>query len=294
MTESAAKFGGDEAGNGSFASARFVVLPIPMESTVSYGGGTARGPAAILRASAELEFFDEELERPAFVDGEVHTLPMMTLPNDPERAVEAIAVATRRALEADKFVIALGGEHTISGGVIRAVRERRVAAGEEFGVLTVDAHLDLRASYHGARWSHGCVMRRVWEEHRPRMMWCGIRSVSAEEAAFVRESRLTPIYAHELNNRPHWIREAVDALPEKVFLSLDIDGLDPSAVPGTGTPEPGGLSYREVVALIREVAKRRTLIGADLVEVAPIAGQQVSEFTAARLVMKLIGALRGP
>ena len=281
-------FGGEEGGPGSREESRFVVLPAPLELTVSYGPGTGRGPEAILTASRELEFFDEETGTPYWEPGEIHTLDTPSLGGEPEKAVEALREMARPVVRAGKFLLTLGGEHTVTAGPLRAVVEEHPAV----GLLVIDAHLDLRDSYDGTRWSHACVMRRVLEEHAIPVVWCGTRSYSRGEADLVAERGLTIWHAHDLPRHPRWIEEVVDVLPEVVYLSVDVDGLDPSVMPGTGTPEPGGLTYREILGVIEELARRRTLVAADLVEVAPIPGQVVSEFTAARIAAKIIGAVR--
>lgn len=280
-------FGGEEAGLGTLASARYVVVPAPLEQTVSYGGGTGRGPEAILRASEELEFHDEETGRPYWPDGAVHTLAPLSFGGSPEESVQTIQDAVRPIVQAGNIPITLGGEHTVTVGALRAVIEKH----PRVGLVMMDAHLDLRDSYQGSRYSHACVARRMFDDHGLRVHWCGVRSYSAAEAQFVEQHDLHPLHAHEVSpvDTTNWVRDFTRSLPEHVYLSLDIDGLDPAYAPGTGTPEPGGLSYRQVLGLIREICKKRQLVGADVVEVAPIAGQQVTEFTAARLVAKLIG-----
>ncbi len=280
-------FGGDEEARAPFAEARIVVLPAPLERTVSYGGGTRHGPAAILRASCQVELFDEETGRPYWGPRSLHTLPPVAMTTDPEQSVAAIAAAARPAVDAGKFLLTLGGEHTVTAGAFRPVARKYPGV----GVLIFDAHLDLRAEYDGTPWSHACVARRLIEEHDARIEWCGIRSVSPEEFEYIGAKEIRPFYAHELDPERRWIPGLVERLPERVYLSIDIDGLDPAYVPGTGTPEPGGLGYRDLLALIRAVAARRHLVGADIVEVAPIPGQQVSEFTAARVAAKLLGAI---
>lgn len=290
------RFGGAEAGNGDPATAPVVVLPAPLESTVSYGSGTGRGPAALLRASGELEFTDEETGRPLWVDGAVGTLPAPWLPSDPAAAVDALADAARDVLARDAFLLTIGGEHTVTAGPFRAVTERHPGV----GIVGIDAHLDLRTEYDGTPWSHACVLRRIVEAHDPAVLWVGARSVCAEEWAFLTERRAAgrPIdvrWAHELAEETtnDWIDRAVDALPETVYLTIDVDGLDPAVIPGTGTPEPGGLDYRTALRFVRTLAARRRIVGADVVELAPIEGQQVSEFTAAKLAARLVAAVLG-
>lgn len=282
-------FGGDEAGHASFESASVVVIPAPYEHTVSYGGGTGQGPEALLRASWELEFFDEELARPYWDAGAVHTLPPLELPTDPRAAIDTIRDAVARVAAAGKFPLAIGGEHSITSGPVEALRE---ASSEPFGVLWVDAHLDLRSEFTGTPWSHASVARRLHESGGHPMAWAGIRSVSKEEYDYLGANRdLVVAYAHEIDAGEAWIDRVLESLPERVYFSFDVDGLDPSLLPGTGTPEPGGLLYRQVLRLIRRLAAEKTIIGADVVELAPIPHQQVSEFTAAKLTAKLIGSV---
>lgn len=285
-------FGGEEAGIGVKESARAVVLPVPMELGVSYGGGTGRGPRAILEASEQLEFFDEETHHPYWEPGALHTLGFIEIPDDPVAAVESIAAAAAGPVAAGQFLLTIGGEHTITAGALRGVTTTR----GEVGVVVFDAHLDLRDEYDGSRWSHACVMRRVLEEQFPEspapVRWCGTRAYSEEEARYAAEKHLTIIPAHEISpSDDSWIDACIAELPEHVYLSIDVDGLDPAVMPGTGTPEPGGLSYRQLIALIRRLARERTIVAADIVELAPIPSQHVSEFTAARVAAKLLGSV---
>jgi len=278
-------FGGEEAGQANLAEARVVVLPIPMECTVSYGKGTANGPEAILDASANMELFDEEAWRPYWKPGTVHTKLPVDLPAEPASAVEAISDAAREVVAAGKLLVGLGGEHTVTAGLVGAVAERYA----EVGVLQIDAHADLRYEYDGSLFSHACVARRIIDDMRLPVVQCGIRSLSEEEASLVAQRGLSPFWAHERDKEGRWISDAVARLPEYVYVTIDVDGLDPSVMPATGTPEPGGLGYREVLALLRELKNQgKTIVGADIVEVAPIPYDRRTEFTAARLVAKLI------
>lgn len=280
-------FGGEEAGIASFEGCRVAILPAPMELTVSYGSGAAKGPEAILLASDHLEYLDEQTGARYWNTGDVHTLDPVSIPEQPEAAVAAITAAAQGVVDAGKLLITLGGEHTVTAGAVRAVASRH----EGLGLLIVDAHLDLRDNFHGDPWSHACVMRRVLEEHHLPLTYCGVRALAVEEAPFIAEHDIRPIYAEQVEAGGSWISEVVSRLPEKVYLSFDVDALDPAVLPGTGAPEPAGLSYRQGAALMEAVARQRTIVAADFVELAPIPGQQVSEFTAARLVAKLIGSV---
>lgn len=278
------QFGGADVRAEELEAAKVVVLPIYYEVSPSYGAGSADGAYHMLRASAELECMDEEL----FVNwGEVgiHTLPAIIPVADPEVGIEAIRQAAVRYMKMNKFLLSLGGDHAVTIGLAAAARE----AFEGAGVLQIDAHLDLRDSYNGSRNNHACVMRRVAEDLKMPFVQVGVRSVSVEEGEYVREKGIRPFFAHDIDpGDDGWMDEVIEGLPERVYLSLDLDGLDPSVVPGTGTPEPGGLSYRQLVRLIRKVGERRRVIGADINELAKIEGSQVSEFVAARLGAKII------
>jgi len=187
-------------------------------------------------------------------------------------------------MAAGKFLLALGGDHAVSIGLIRAASQ----AFPGVGVLQIDAHADLRREWNGSRYNHACVMRRVMEDLGLPAVQVGIRSFSPEEAEFMAQNGITPLFAHQIEAADcSWIEKVVAALPETVYLTVDLDGLDPSVVPGTGTPEPGGLSYRQVIALIREAGRQRRVVAADINELVKIEGTQVSEFTAARIATKI-------
>ena len=288
-------FGGDEGGGGDPETAPAVVLPAPLEATVSYGGGTAQGPAALLRASGELEFVEEETGTPYWSRGEVATLPALSLTpggDDAARraAIERIEAAARPPIERGAFLLTLGGEHAISTAPFRAAAARHPG----LGIVGVDAHLDLRDRYEGSPWSHACVLRRIVEEFGPPVLWVGARSLAAEERDFLTDHPEIDVrWAHALDglDGDAWMIEAIERLPETIYLTIDVDGLDPAVMPGTGTPEPGGLAYRTVLRVVRELAARRRIVAADIVELAPLPGQQVSEFTAAKLAAKLISAV---
>jgi agmatinase len=284
-------FGGDEVRPISFEEARIVVLPLCYEHAPSYGEGSENGPLHLLNASAQLEGVDEE----TLVDWAglaIHTLPPVFPPKDPKAAVDQMRAAADRVLDQGKFLLSLGGDHAVSLGPIQAAARRC----PQIGVLQVDAHLDLRNEWNGSRYNHACVMRRVADDMGLSFVQVGIRSFSGEEAQYVKKKRLAPFYAHEIaaisgdspgSGTGNWIEQVVNRLPEQVYLTLDLDGLDPAVMPGTGTPEPGGLTYRQVVRLLRAVGRNRQVIAADINELAKIPGTRVSEFTAAKLATKI-------
>ncbi len=264
-------------------SARAIVLPLCYENAVSYGTGTGSGPLHILNASVQLEMMDEE----TFIHwGKIgiHTLPPLYPSKNPEQAVSQMKQAARAVLERHQFLLSLGGDHAIAIGPILAAAEIY----PDLGVLQVDAHMDLRNTWNGSRFNHACVMRRVVEDMALPVVQVGIRSFSSEEAEFFRQRGLSPFFAHRITqNDASWIQQAVDRLPEHVYMTIDLDGLDPSVLPGTGTPEPGGLSYRQLVGLIQKVGRSRKVVAADINELSKIEGTTVSEFTAAKLATKL-------
>ncbi len=276
-------FGSYEVPPRDFENSKAVVLPLCYENAPSYGAGSKNGPYHILNASMQLESMDEE----TLINWEeigIHTLKPFVPSNDPEKAVNEMKNEALAVLKRDKFLLSLGGDHAISIGTIMAAAEIY----PDLGVLQVDAHLDLRNSWNGSSYNHACVMRRVVDDMKIPVTQVGIRSFSQEEAEFVKNKKLKPFYAHKiLSSNDLWINKAVQTLPEKVYITIDLDGLDPSVIPGTGTPEPGGLSYRQLVKLIKTVGKKRTVIAADINELAKVEGFNVSEFTAAKIATKI-------
>ncbi|MGO8690027.1 MAG: agmatinase [Thermoguttaceae bacterium] len=265
-------------------AAEVVILPLPLEATVTCGTGTWRAPRAILEASCQVELFDEETgvdftERPR-----IHTLPALP----PGGSLEDYLAATARLAAATrgKFLLALGGEHTVSYGVLAGLADDL----GEVTIVHVDAHADLADELDGRRWSHGTVMRRLWERGC-RLVQIGIRSLSrAEHELIGREERITTYYAHQLPQ--HWDRllAALRGLSGKVYLSIDVDGLDPAVFPSTGTPQPGGLSWQQTMEIIRAVAAESScqMLGADVVELVASPHPPGCDLSAARLAAKVL------
>ncbi|MEZ4526163.1 MAG: agmatinase [Desulfobacterales bacterium] len=277
-------FGGEEVGTLTLENADIAVLPLCYENCVSYGTGTVKGPFHLLRASAQLELMDEET-LVNWGEKAIHTLAPLFPAEDPEQAVAQMKHAAAEVLRRNKFLLCLGGDHAISIGPILAVSEIHPGT----GVLQIDAHADLRNEWNGSRFNHACVMRRVIEDAGLAAVQAGIRSFSPEEAEYMRQRRIRPFYAHEIDpSDDSWIGEILCALPEKVYLTIDVDGLDPAVIPGTGTPEPGGFSYRQIVRLIRALGREKKVVAADINELAKIQGSQVSEVTAARIAAKIL------
>jgi len=276
-------FGALEQGPDSLAFAKAVVLPVPFERTTSYVPGTKNGPREIIAASSQVELYDEELGR-EISDIGIHTLPGMESPY--ADTAEALAEMQRTAAwlaGAGKFFVALGGEHALTAPLVAGVAKHHPGV----SVLQIDAHADLRDSYMGDPFSHASAMRRTIE-YAP-CVQVGIRNLSAAEAKAVPTLRTKVFYDWNMRQDPDWMSRVVDALGDTVYITIDLDGLDPGVMPAVGTPEPGGLSWRELIGLMKLVMATRTVVAADVVELCPIPGFVAPNFLAARLVYKLIG-----
>lgn len=276
----------------AYDQAGVLLLPIPFEATVSYGHGAANGPTAIIEASKQVELYDREFDQePALVYG-VHTLPAVTLPADPEAAVAAIATAVAAAAASGKLVVGLGGEHTVSVGFGRGLLE---ALGGPLTIVQIDAHCDLRDSYEGSRYSHACIARRLLEEEGiEQVLQLGIRSLCPEEMAFVRANpERVQIWFSEYIHAGGWKEELIARLRgRRVYLTIDVDGLDPSIVPATGTPEPDGLTWTEVLSILRTVTQHATVVGMDCVELAPVETLHMADYAVAKLLYKAISFVK--
>lgn len=262
-----------------------VLLPVPFERTTSYGQGTAHGPAAILEASHQVELFDDELNCMPYRTG-ISTQPAIVDRRQPaSEYLEEVSTTCRDLLRADKFVVTLGGEHTLTQACVAAAAEIH----GEIGVVQFDAHADLRSLYEEDRLSHACVMRRIHEMGIAHL-GIGIRSLSPGEAEFLAERpELEPIWGRELEAlTPRSLRARLEALPTKVYLTFDVDFFDPAVIPATGTPEPGGGWWWPTLTLLRTLFECKQIVAMDLVELAPTADQSASDFTIARLAYKCI------
>ncbi len=294
--------------------ARVVVLPVPFEATTSYETGTRLGPQAILAASQQVELYDPDHGCEGLYRYGIRTLPALQPPagragaagsagggagggaaeggTDIPAFLERLARAVEAPARAGAFVLALGGEHTLSVGVGRGLKR---AVGEELAVVQFDAHCDLRASYLGEAFSHACAARRLLEEGLGPLVQVGIRSYSQEEARFLAEhpEQVRVISAARVHREPEAVaRElALAVRGRKVFLTLDVDALDPAVIPATGTPEPDGLSWREALVLLRAVTGGAQVAGMDCVELAPRPGLHHAEFSVASLLYRLLNDL---
>lgn len=268
-----------------FDRAHVAILPVPYEATVSYGRGTAEGPQAILDASEQLELYDEQLQSEPFRCGVWTAPPLAIPPEGGEAVIRSVAARVSELLEAGKWVVMLGGEHSITAGGVRAAAERH----ENLQVVQLDAHADLRDTYGGDRFSHACAMARCAEVAPVRAI--GIRSYSREEAQRIRDGiagyRITHAWEMETDD---WVEMAVEGLEGRpVYLTVDVDYFDPSIIPATGTPEPGGAGWRQTLPLLERLFRDSRVVCCDVVELAPRPGLHHADFTVARLVYKLIG-----
>jgi len=269
----------DEYSN--YKDSRVVILPVPYDETSTWNKGADRGPAAIIGASPILELYDIETASEPFRAG-IHILPAITDMATPDRMVESVYRETKKHLENGKLVVTLGGEHSVSVGTIRAHHEKFPG----MCVLQIDAHADMRPQYLGTKYNHACVMHRV-KEMCP-FVQVGIRSMDVDEKEFTVPGRI--FFAHDIFTRTTpWIPEVVDLLGDEVYITIDLDALDPSIMPSTGTPEPGGFSYYGVLELIRTVMATKKVVGFDIVELCPNDIDKAPDFLACKLFYKMVG-----
>jgi len=263
--------------------ARVVVLPFPYEGGISYETGTAAAPRAILEASAQLEFYDEVLQAEPVEVG-IATVQPPEIPEDPRQMIETLYQTARALLDRKKFIVVAGGDHSITSGYVRALKERC----DPLGVIQLDAHADLRESYDGSPLSHACVMARI-REITPHTVQLGIRSISAEEARRVRQDGLLLCPLHRWRQGAFDLQGALRRLPEQVFITVDVDVFDWSVVSSTGTPEPGGLLWDEALGILKTVFNAKDVVGFDVVELAYKKDDMNSPFAVAKLIYKMIG-----
>jgi agmatinase len=279
-------FGGLSEEHSSLERAAAVILPAPYDFSTTYQGGTRWGPKAILSASQNMELWDEELG--ATYQRGIHTLPELEpTALGPEAMAKRVEEAIGWILDRKKLPVMLGGEHSLTAGAVRAAHARF----PKLSVLQLDAHADMRDRYLDSPYSHACVMRRVREMVPAASV--GIRSLSEEEREHL-DQHPAPIWSVRQFRalRGDW-KPILDALTDQVFVTFDLDALDPSIVPGTGTPEPGGLDWYEAVDLLASVARAKRIVGFDVLELAPLPGQVTSDFLAARLTYRMIGLALG-
>lgn len=275
-----------------YENSEFVILPVPYEQTTTYREGTKHAPQAIINASHEVETFDEELKFEVFKAGICTLHPMEASSAGPQPVLDRICDIMQELIGAGKKVGMIGGEHTISIGAVRAFKGKC----PHLTVLQLDAHADLRDSYQDNKFSHACVMRRIAEISH--FVGVGIRNLSQDEFGFIQKNRIDIIWAQEIRNhnrsegyKTGWKEEVWEKLGPDVYLTFDLDALDPSIMPAVGTPEPGGLLWYETLDFLKELIQRKNVVGFDVVELCPIPGMIAPDFLAAKLIYKIIGYL---
>jgi len=262
-----------------YEQSKIVLMPVPYDGTSTWIKGADKGPQAIIDASDSIELYDIETELEVYTLG-IHTAPAVTGMETPEMMVESVYQQAKKYLDDDKYLVTMGGEHSVSCGVIKAISEKF----EDLTILQIDAHADLRDEYHGSEYNHACVMRRAQDYGQ--VVQVGIRSMCIEEKPnMVKENMF---FAHEIRKNQNWIREVVSRLTKNVYLTIDLDGFDPSIIPSTGTPEPGGLSWWQVADLVKIVNQRCTIVGFDVVELCPNPNEKSSDLAAAKLIYQIL------
>ena len=276
------EFGGTMPTTTDFEHARVVILPVPLDRTTSYVAGTRNGPHEILVASSHMELWDEETQTDVHSIG-IFTLPEMEFPfATMEDVIQEINRVATEIVSRGKFPVVLGGEHSITPPIVAAMAEKH----RGLSVLQLDAHADLRDSFMGTRWNHACAMRRALEHARCTQV--GIRSLSPEEAEAAGSLDTRIFWDWNMRHDADWIARIVASLEDPVYITIDVDALDPAIMPATGTPEPGGLGWYETLALLKAVFAQRTVVGVDVVELSPIPGMIAPNFLCAKLVYKLL------
>ena len=261
-------------------NAKIIVLPIPYDGTSTWIKGSDNGPEAILNASANMEIYDIETDSEVYKQG-IYTVEPVLENQSPETMVAAAYQRAASYLSEDKFLLTLGGEHSVSIGVIQAFAEKF----PNLTVLQFDAHSDTREQYHGSKNNHACVMARVREAGIP-MIQVGIRSMDAAEKEAVDSTRM--FYAHQIKSNPDWQQQVLDLLTENVYITIDLDVFDPSIMSSVGTPEPDGLLYRDVLDMVKKVNEKANIVGFDAVELCPNSANKAPDFTAAKLIHQML------
>lgn len=279
MTETKYNFGGLDESLTNLDTAKVVMIPVPYDETSTWGKGADKGPGAILEASANMELYDIETNSEVYNIG-IHTAAPVTEKSSPEKMVEAVEKTSLKYLDKGKFIVGIGGEHSISSGFVRACAKYF----SKLSVLQLDAHTDLRPEYEGTPYSHASVMSRI-SEICP-FVQVGIRSMDTIEKPFLVKDNL--FLAEDIFDNDLWMDQAISKLSDNVFVTIDLDAFDPSIMPSTGTPEPGGLHWYQTIKFLKKVMKAKNVIGFDVVELAPVASNRAPDFLAAKLIYKLL------
>ncbi len=263
----------------AFDSAEILLQPVLYDGTSTWGKGADKGFDAFAGAAENMELYDIETDSEVYKQG-VHVLPALKGFETPKQMFDSVYRKTNELLDSGKFVTLFGGEHSISIGAMKAVYEKHPGV----SVLQIDAHADLRPEYLGSPYNHACAVHDV--SQNAHLVQVGIRSMDRSELDYMDEDHC--FFAHDLDGDGLWMDEAISLLHDQVYITFDLDAFDPSVLPGTGTPEPGGLGWYEALSFLKRVFMRRNVVGFDIVELAPIEGNRVSEFVAAKLYYKML------
>lgn len=265
--------------NSKLDTAKIVILPVPYDGTSTWGKGADKGPEAIIEASANMELYDLETDLEAYKQN-IFTAKPVIEKGAPEKMVKKVKATVGEFLRQGKFMVTLGGEHSVTAGVVQAYALKY----KNLSVLQLDAHSDLRSEYQGSKYSHASVMSRV-RELCP-IVQVGIRSTDISEKPFIDKTRV--FFAEEIYNKTDWMDKAISKLTDEVYITIDLDVFDPGILPSTGTPEPGGLSWYQTLEFLKKVVSQRELVGFDVVELCPNKNERSSDFLAAKLIYKLL------
>lgn len=271
-----------------YKNAKIVILPVPYDGTSTYGKGADKGPDAIIKSSGYVELYDIETQSEVYIQG-IFTAQFLEVTNKhaPEEVIKKIQDAVSKYIKDNKFVVMLGGEHSISTGFARALFEKH----KNISVLHFDAHGDTREEYLGSKYNHACVMARI-REFVPSLVQVGIRSLDIEEVQ-TRKPNQHIFFAHEIadSNNKVWMQKAIGQLTDDVFISIDLDVFDPAIMPSTGTPEPGGMGWYQTLEFLEKVISQKNVIGFDVVELAPRKGEPAPDFLAAKLIYRMLSMI---
>lgn len=268
--------------NSTYKTAKIVILPVPYDGTSTWIKGANKGPEAIIEASANMELYDIETGSEVYKQG-IFTDKPVSEKSSPEKMVAKVKQAVAKHLQENKFAVLFGGEHSVSIGAIAAHKEKY----PDMCVLQLDAHTDLREEYHGSKCNHACVMARA-RELCP-IIQVGIRSMDVAEMQSLDKSKV--FFAEDITEKKGWQDKVVAKLNKKVYITIDLDAFDPSILPSTGTPEPGGLGWYEVLELLKKISAQKEIVGFDVVELCPNKNEKSSDFLAAKLVYKLLSCI---
>lgn len=276
---------GLESQNSSLARCKFAVVPVPFEKTVCYGHGTAKGPAAIIEASTQIELWDEETKTETWQEG-IATLPAVNCAGSTNKAFKEMDKTVRNIMQHKQCIpFYIGGEHTVT----QALAQPYIEAHKNLSILHFDAHADLRETFEGTPKSHACALFPA--SRQVPVVQVGIRSVASEEKQYINEGKVTTFLMHEHRDIKKLIPQVLKKLTDTVYITIDVDGFDPSVIPATGTPQPGGFMWYEALDLFRAVIEKKNIVAVDVVEACQRKADPITEFNTAKLIYRMMGYL---